>query len=287
MKSAPLLRCLLVVLALACYPGSPVAGQTKSKKPFSSVDVTSRYVREGIAVGVASVALGSLALGNLDGNFRTTREGWFGKGTKYAGMDKLGHVWYGSAIADFFFERNPGKVSQPRSTAALASAISFGIMALVEISDGFADNIVGFSHEDIIANAVGAGFSYVRNTHPEVRRWVDLRIEYLPDNSASDWSIDTFYSDQRYLLAWKLSAFDTVNSTPLKYLELHTGYYARGFSSAEAGIEKQRNGFVGIGVNLSEVFGLSSSDKHRFRRGASLFLEHVQVPFTSLEGPTL
>ncbi|MGB1311525.1 MAG: DUF2279 domain-containing protein [Leucothrix sp.] len=242
-----------------------------------------RYMREAVAVGAVSVALGSLALGDVDRDFKTTKEGWFEKDSKYAGMDKLGHAWYGSAIADFFYERNPNKETQAKSSAALASAISLGIMSLVEVSDGFADNIVGFSREDMVANAVGAGFSYVRNTNPRLKKLVDFRIEYLPDYSADDWSIDTFYADQKYLLAWKLSGIDALKNNPARFFELHTGYYARGYSSKEFGDEKQRNGYIGIGLNLSEIFSLSQSEKRRSKRVAKHFLEHIQLPKTSVE----
>jgi len=53
------------------------------------------------------------------------------------------------------------KVGEVIKSAALASTISFGIMSLVEVSDGFADTVVGFSHEDMVANAAGAAFSYL------------------------------------------------------------------------------------------------------------------------------
>ena len=129
-------------------------------------------------------------------------------------------------------------------------------MTLVEVSDGFADNIVGFSAEDMVANAVGAGFSYLRNTRPNLKKLVDYRIEYLPNYTKDGWTIDTFYADQKYLLAWKLSGIDAFKNKPLRFFELHTGYYARGYSSKELGDEKQRNGYIGVGMNLSEAFGL-------------------------------
>ncbi len=252
-------------------------------QPSSSGTLLSRDVA---LIGGASVVLGSLALGKADGSFRSTPEGWFGKGSKYAGMDKLGHVWYGSTVADFFYERNRQRFNSNRRAAVTASASSFGIMAAVELADGFADTKVGFSYEDVIANAVGAGFSYLRNVQPRVRALVDFRLEYLPRYSASDWSIDTFYADQKYLLAWKLAAMGLSESSPLRFVELHSGYYARGYSSKETDREKRRVGFVGFGINLAEVFGTAASHAQPARRSWEFVLERVQVPFTSLQaGP--
>ncbi len=43
----------------------------------------------------------------------------------------------------------------------------------------------------------------------------------------------TDYSGQRYLLALKLSGFERFSRTPLRLVELHAGYYARGFTKEE------------------------------------------------------
>ena len=243
-----------------------------------------RFTKEVVAVGVASVAFGSIAIGDNGGRgFHTSNEKWFQKDSKYAGMDKMGHAWYGNTIADFFFERHPEKMRQPKRTAALASTLSFGVMSLVEIADGFADTTVGFSAQDMVANAAGAAFSYLRNTRPGLKKLVDYRIEYLPNYTKDDFEIDTFYADQKYLLAWKLSGIDALKDNPLRFFEVHTGYYARGYSSKEVGEEKQRNGYVGVGLNLSEVFGLGGSKKSGSKRFFKHFFEHIQLPKTSLE----
>lgn len=262
---------------------NPTIDKSGIKAAPSTVKANARFMKEVIAVGAASVVLGSIAVGDGGRDFHTTKEGWFEKDSKYAGMDKLGHAWYGNAVADFFFERNPNKTTQTKRSAALGSAISFGIMTLVEVSDGFADTVVGFSREDMVANAAGAAFSYLRNTRPGLKKLVDYRIEYLPNYTKDDFEIDTFYADQKYLLAWKLSGIDALKDNPLRFFEVHTGYFARGYSSKEVGEEKQRNGYVGVGLNLSEVFGLGGSKKSGSKRFFKHFFDHIQVPKTSLE----
>lgn len=277
---------LLALLSGAgCSTGAIVATDGATTWPVRQANA--RYVREAIAVGAASVIFGSLALGNVDQNFKVSREGWFEKDSKYAGIDKLGHAWYGNAIADGFFERNPNRFTRVKSSAALGSAVSFGIMALVEIADGFAGTDIGFSFEDVVANAAGAGFSYLRNTRPRLKRLVDYRIEYLPRYSARDLAIDTFYSDLKYLLAWKLSGVDALQKSGWRFFEIHTGYFTRGYSSEETGQPRQRNGFVGVGVNLAEVFGLQRPESARSRRLLKGFFDHVQLPKTRLEAPAM
>jgi len=274
----------LIFRILFCLSVLPLWGCSSAR--FGLESPGGDLTRDAIVVGSASVVLGSLALGKADGSFRSTPEGWFEKDSRYAGMDKLGHVWYGNTIADFFFERNQNRFAQPVKTAAMSSVISFGIMAAVEIADGFADTQVGFSYEDVIANAVGAGFSYFRNSRPWIRNLVDFRLEYLPRRSIPDWAIDTFYSDQRYLLAWKLSALSALKSTPLRFAEFHTGYYARGYSSKESPDEKRRIGYVGVGVNLSELFGTTVERVSHSRRTLNFIFERIQLPYTSVRaGP--
>ena len=270
-----------LLLVIGCSNNAAI-NQPDDKAALIVTKSNARYTRDALLAGTATVALGSIALGDLNRDFITTKEGWFEEDSKYAGMDKLGHTWYSNALADFFFERNPNKTTQVQSSAALAAVASLGIMTLVEVSDGFADNIVGFSAEDLVANAVGAGFSYLRNTRPNVKKLVDYRIEYLPNYTKDGWTIDTFYADQKYLLAWKLSGISALKHKPLRFFEIHTGYYARGYSSKELGDEKQRNGYIGVGINLSEAFGLGKAKQSRSKRLFQHFLDHVQLPETSL-----
>lgn len=242
------------------------------------------YIKDVVGAGLASVAFGSLLLHDTGGSFKTANEGWFEEKTSFGGMDKLGHAWYGASLADFFYERNK-KSENNHHDAVLASGLSFGIMTLIEVADGFAANKTGFSNQDLIADAVGASISYLRNTNPKLKELVDFRLEYLPDYSLDNWETDTFYSDQKYLLALKLSGIDALKSSPLRYFEIHSGYYARGYSSEEQsmGVEKERNMYVGIGLSLSELFNIKKYNRKGSGNIYKSLLEHVQLPYTYVE----
>lgn len=247
------------------------------------LDLATSVKYEATAVTLTSVICGSLFLHDSGNSFKFSSESWFEDDTKYGGMDKLGHTWYGAAISDLLYERIRAKNGDSRSAALTAAALSFGTMTLIEVSDGFATNSTGFSYEDLMADAVGAVFSYFRNTIPGMSDVVDFRFEYLPDNSLDNWSTATFYADQKYLLAWKLSGIDALRDSPLRFVELHTGYYARGFSSMEKnqGVGKERDLYVGVGLNLSElVFGNKNNKNSRLEGTSRWVLEHVQVPYT-------
>jgi len=237
------------------------------------------------AVTLASVVFGSITLHDTNSEFKFSSEGWFGADTTYGGMDKLGHAWYGATISDYYYERIRATNGHSQAAALAAAGLSFGAMALIEVADGFAKEPNGFSHEDLIADAFGAAFSYFRNTTPEMRDLVDFRMEYLPDNTLDDLGVGTFYSDQKYLLAWKLSGLNPFRNTPARFFELHTGYYSRGFSTLEkkSGISKERTGYVGLGVNLSELFFGHRKDSSRFVDASRLVFEHVQIPYTYVD----
>jgi hypothetical protein len=67
----------------------------------------------------------------------------------------------------------------------------------------------------------------------------------------------------------------------LRFVELHAGYYATGFTQREKdrGERRDRKPFVGLGVNLGELlFGRTRSS--RAARAASQLLDYWQPPYT-------
>jgi hypothetical protein len=215
-------------------------------------------------------------------NFHAESEGFFGKDTRHGGMDKLGHAFGAMVLADFLNARIVREQGVASDNAALtASLLSFGAMAFIDVADGLAKDH-GFSYEDVIADAVGAAFSYFRNTVPGLRDKLDYRVQYTP--SQIEDPVNSYMS-QKYLLALKLSGFEELKPTPLRFVELHVGYFARGYGEDDArrGVPRTRSVFFGIGLNLNELL---FSDPAVRRTGigniASSTLEYIQVPYTSI-----
>ena len=172
--------------------------------------------------------------------------------------------------------------TDPEGAELTGVALSMGVMTTVELLDGFSGH--GFAWQDMVMNAAGAGFSYVRNTVPGLRDKLDFRFEYVPSGNDDDnFRPYSDYSGQKYLLALKLSGFDALEETPLRFVELHAGYFARGFTDKEQeeGDDLRREPYVGIGINMSELlFGqgpLRDTLVGRVGRGT---LEYIQVPYT-------
>jgi hypothetical protein len=234
-----------------------------------------------LVAGIGVLGVVSWDWGSSSFNFND--EGFFGGDTGSFGMDKLGHAYSTYVISDYLAHsmRANGASSGAPYNAAL---LSWGLMLGVEVFDGFSDDH-GFAYEDLIFNALGAGFSVLRNTVPGLREKLDFRLEYIPSGNTDGFHPVTDYSGQKYILALKLSGFEWCRKTPLRFLELHGGYFARGFTDdeRERGERERKKPYVAVGINVSElIFGKTEIGKTNFGRHAARLLEYAQVPYTYL-----
>lgn len=206
-------------------------------------------------------------------SWHLNNEGWFGRTTKYGGMDKLGHFWSsysGSHLLAYIYR----KWGYADTDANLYGALStFGIQSFMEVADGISGH--GFSYEDAVANTVGVAAGFIWGKYPRLAEKVDFRMEYRPKFNSKDLDPFTNYERQRYLIAVKADGFKAVTNPILKYGELHVGYYAHGYDdydSWDPDDDRKRTMFVGIGFNATRFIqkwvNLSVSD-------------YIQIPYTS------
>jgi hypothetical protein len=230
---------------------------------------------------------GTFALGFADwdwgsSSFKVHSEGFFGLDTANGGMDKLGHAWGAAILTELFTDAIRYRADDPRGAPTTGFLLSMGVMTTIDIMDGFSAGY-GFSPEDIVADFAGAAFGFLRSSYPELEEKLDLRMEYIPSGNVEGFSPHSDFSGQKYLLALKLSGFEEFEDTPLRYLELHGGYYARGFTAEEKaeGKDKRRELYAAIGINLSQLLlsGAEVRNSH-FGKVARTTLEYVQVPYT-------
>ena len=198
-------------------------------------------------------------------------EGWFRDDTDEGGADKLGHL-YTSYITSHGLSYLYESWCFSKQDAAFYGALSsFAIYSYMEFGDSFSD--FGFSYEDFIMNALGsvAGFYLYKN--PQLARKIDLRWEYGLHTNDQDFTTD--YENSKFLLALKLNGFDSMRQSFLKYLELHIGYYTRGFDDPTD--DNQRNIYWGVGINLTDLF------RRNGHRKTAAFLNYFQLPGTYVE----
>lgn len=240
--------------------------------------------RKVLALNVGGAAailgFGSIAWDHGSQSFDFQNEGWFGHSTKYGGADKLGHAWANYALAMLYSQFYADWDFEPHEAALYGSLSSWAHTALVEIGDGFSKDH-GFSWEDLLFNTFGAAFAYARLLNPSLAESVDFRLEWIPSRQfrrgdRSDPFTD--YSGQKYLLAFKLGGLLQTDDPLMRALEVHLGYYTRGYVSGDEGTfdREKRHGYIGLGLNVTYLL-----DRLTGRRAWNLF-DYFQMPYTYL-----
>jgi len=197
-------------------------------------------------------------------------EGWFGNNTDHGGADKLGHLYSTYVMSHGLSHLYEGWCFNKHDAALYGALSSFAIMGYMELGDSFSD--FGFSYEDFVMNALGSVAGYYLYENPDLARKIDIRWEYGFQPNDADFTTD--YENSKYLLAIKLNGFDSMRQGFLKYIELHLGYYTRGFDDLST--PKERNAYLGIGINLTDLF------RRRGHTKTSTFLNYMQLPGTYL-----
>ena len=235
-------------------------------------------------VGLAAYLTAINLPGLLDrpSGFDFESEGLFGKNTANLGVDKVAHAYNAYVLSDVLYWRMRRKTGASSDSALASSAIAVGLDLYAELFDAFEERS-GFSISDVGFNVAGAAFSYARNTVPGLKEKLDLRLMIIPNRDI--YSISNkkeHFRQERFLFALKLAGFEGLRQGPLRLLELHLGYYARGFTDRERarGAPRERKPFVGIGVNLEQLlFPTSRSAPARVARSA---LDYIQIPYTAV-----
>jgi hypothetical protein len=208
-------------------------------------------------------------------------EGWFGKSTPNLGVDKLTHAFDSYILAEMLHARLHDKTGAAEGDALTASLLATGLMFYSELSDGIEPDS-GISVQDMTMNAAGATFSLLRNTVPGFREKLDFRLLLIPNGDIYSRSGKRHYAQQRYLLALTLAGFEQFRDTPLRFVELHAGYYASNFTNEDIarGETPRRHLFFGIGLNLRELFFRAPTSGAG--RAARVALDYLQVPYTAV-----
>lgn len=223
------------------------------------------------ACGVAAITTwGIVHWDYFSSSPQTSSEGWFSDNTDSGGADKLGHFFFSYSLShlltglytNFGYSKNKG--------ALLGSISSAGMTTIMEIGDSFSD--LGFSYEDLLMNLAGCATGYLLSVRPDLAQKIDFRLEYRPNFDQSDFTTD--YENLKFLMAIKFDGFKRISNEFLKFLELHLGYYTRGYDDR---ISRERNLYLGIGLNISRIF------KKRSRPRISKAFNYIQVPYTYLE----
>jgi hypothetical protein len=107
-------------------------------------------------------------------------------------------------------------------------------------------------------------------------------MQYMPTGGGDFLGLGD-YDGKKFVLAWKLGGFEMFKDGPLRHLEIHTGYYTRGFGGPAhtGGVPQTRTAYVGLGLNLSELlFSQPGLRDTTVGSAVRVLNKYIQVPYT-------
>ena len=187
-------------------------------------------------------------------HFRT--EDWFEEDSDTGGSDKTGHFYMTYLLSRVLSSRMEDRGWSLEEASLYGSLSGMLAMTVLEIGDGTSP--YGFSKEDLLADGIGALTAYLIRSNPEVDKFLDVRLEYLPSSGYLD-NADTAtdYSGMKHLVAFKFAGFEDLRDTPLGYMEVQVGYYARGYRAYDIDIAKSQQVYIGFGLDLTRLAGMT------------------------------
>ena len=118
---------------------------------------------------------------------------------------------------------------------------------------------------------------------PGLHDKVDFRMQYMPTGHGDLLGLGD-YDGKKFLLAWKLGGFEPFKDGPLRYLEIHTGYYSRGYGDGvhPTGPSAHPDGLCGARPEpLRTACSRSRAcGTRRSGRPAAPCGKYIQVPYT-------
>jgi len=198
-----------------------------------------------------------------------TDEGWFSSFATNGGADKTGHAFSTYTLSRILSTLYRKMGIGDKDAEWQGPLVGWSLMTMVEFGDTF--SAYGFSTSDFVANSAGALLAYLEEHYPSFDGLIDFRIEYLPSEGflkSGRLGIDTDYSGMKHLLAFKLSGIKNIRNNPLSYLELHVGYFTRGYSVYDEDFfdRETRNIYAGVSINFSRLFESAADRSEGFKK---------------------
>jgi len=183
----PLLLALLIALAAATPPASALPSTPERALPQDTLGVRGAPPDSLIPLRLAAIT-GTLTAASV-GLYLYQKNAWWSE--EHRGsfrfhddrgyslhLDKVGHVYGTYLQAQVISRALRWSGLSPNASALGGSLGAFALQLNVEINDGF-NELWGFDPKDVMANAVGAGFFYVRDRWPALQPIV-LKMSYWP-----------------------------------------------------------------------------------------------------------
>lgn len=227
---------------------SLATGDEPKANDAADADATRKVVLLNAGVAGFIAAWGATNWYYGERGWHTEDEGWFGQDTDEGGADKAGHLYTGYVLARSLTGAFRHFGYDHHRAARVGALSSLAAMTFMELGDGFSP--YGYSWEDTAMNVAGAGLGWLLAENPSLDRKLALRGEYRFHAEHTE-DLLTDYERWRYYAALKLDGFDAM-PVPLRWLELHAGFFSRGYGDNLPGNER-RETFIGVGLSLTKL----------------------------------
>ena len=277
----------------ALPPKEPASDRTFSFLPScaessQSSPLTATLCRPELWAALLSAGVvGGAALNSFTddptGEFQLAHEGWFGEHTYVGGGDKASHFVSFEIIA-----RELATIYQHLGIAPTPARLTgFGVSllagAVIEVADG--TNKYGFSWEDLLMDALGAGTAAVVDV-TGTRDLIGFRFGWVPgsvprkavDGIGRDYSHEIYTADLKLAdLARRLD----IPIGPARFLLASVTYGVKGYPYAEPDRRQRQLGFE-IGLNFEEILDAVEVPRDTWWGIAThVVMDNFRIPYTA------
>jgi predicted lipoprotein DUF2279 len=240
-----------------------------------------------MATTIGYSAGNSLKEASYHGTFHSTGEGFFGRSTYTGGADKMAHfVDYAVAqrALSYTFQRI-GYSSSQSGWLGFATAFAGGLTT--EIGDG--TTIFGFSWEDLLMDALGAGTATVlaRTGWNDTfgLRFGSISQDPTPGCCVDDSNIGRDYSGEIYTADVKISGLSRrlrFNPGPARFLLFSVTYGTNGYDHVAPELRQRLVG-VEIGIHFSEILrAIGVPSEPVWGEVLYFFFDTLRIPYTAI-----
>jgi len=274
-----------------------------SNDDINAKDITRWTLLGGTLPAVFLFGLKSWDWGNRHSPY-SRNEGWFAEDTSFGGADKAGHLLAHYAIqrgmySVFDWTENGGSNKWPYSIG-----LTMGVGLFIEIGDAYT-SAYGFSKEDLIIDYIGILTGALLDYSPMLDGFIGFSMQYVPSDGYRagykkgemvKYCLDIVndYSGNQYMMNFKVAGFRNLGfdlPLPLRLISIDLGFYTKGYTHYDEGKyakEKERDIFVGISINTSQLLSEIWPEEHRgiAYKVPHTFFQYYHVPYDLVPVPT-
>lgn len=305
---------IVSILLISLFASNAVFAQASGDNGVNTVastadgssgdDITAKDITRWTMLGGTLPVVFAFGIKSWDWGNRHTpysrNEGYFGEDTSFGGADKAGHLLAHYVIqrglySVFDWTEDGGSSKWPYSIG-----LTMGTGLFIEIGDAYTSQY-GFSKEDLLVDYIGILLGAALDYSPMLDGFIGFSMQYVPsdgyryeynkgDRFKNSLDIVNDYSGNEYMMNFKVAGFRNLGfDVPLvlRLLSIDLGFYTKGYTHYDVGKyakEKERDVFVGISINSSQLLAEFWPEEHRglAYKIPHTFFQYYHVPYDRL-----